>query len=167
MEIVGCYSGNPFPVHCRWLQIRLRASYGCGFWLYQLKALGSQEWYWMRSLLCKVVIVISFRVCARVLSHVRLSATPWTIVRQGPLSMGFSRQEYCSGFPFPSQGYLPVPGIKPTTLEFLNWQADSLLLRHLGISSLPLSSCLKLPIALRNKTRTSKALFVHVVVFCV
>ena len=44
-------------------------------------------------------------VCARVLSHfscVRLSATPWTMARQAPLSMGFSRQEYLSGPPFPS-----------------------------------------------------------------
>ena len=44
-------------------------------------------------------------VCACVLSHfscVRLSATPWTMARQAPLSMGFSRQEYLSGPPFPS-----------------------------------------------------------------
>ena len=36
------------------------------------------------------------------LSYVRLFATLWTIARQGPLSMGFSRQEYCSGLPCPS-----------------------------------------------------------------
>ena len=40
-------------------------------------------------------------------------ATPWTIACQGPLSMGFSRQEYWSGLPFPSPGDLPHPGIKP------------------------------------------------------
>ena len=34
-------------------------------------------------------------------SHVRLSTTPWTMARQAPLSMGFSRQEYWSGLPFP------------------------------------------------------------------
>ena len=39
--------------------------------------------------------------------------TPWTVVYQGPLSMGFSRQEYWSGLPFPSPGDLPNPGIKP------------------------------------------------------
>ena len=78
----------------------------------------------MSSLLCKMVIVI-LRVCVRVLSHVQLFAAPWTVVCQAPVSMGFSRQEYCSEFPFPFQGYLPIPGIKPTTLEFLNWQADS------------------------------------------
>ena len=47
------------------------------------------------------------------LSRVRLFATPWTIAYQAPLSMGFSRQEYWSGLPFPSPGDLPYPGIKP------------------------------------------------------
>ena len=47
------------------------------------------------------------------LSHVRLFATPWTVARQAPLSMGFSRQEYWSGLPFPSPGDLPDPGIEP------------------------------------------------------
>ena len=41
------------------------------------------------------------------------SATPWTIARQAPLSMGFSRQEYWRGLPFPSPGDLPQPGTKP------------------------------------------------------
>ena len=40
-------------------------------------------------------------------------ATPWTAARQAPLSVGFSRQEYWSGLPFPSPGDLPNPGIKP------------------------------------------------------
>ena len=40
-------------------------------------------------------------------------ATPWTVGRQAPLSMGFSRQEYRSGLPFPSPGYLPGPEIEP------------------------------------------------------
>ena len=37
--------------------------------------------------------------------------TPWTVARQAPLSMGFSRQEYSSGLPFPSPGDLPDPGL--------------------------------------------------------
>ena len=45
-------------------------------------------------------------------SRVRLFATSWTVAYQAPLSMGFSRQEYWSGFPFPSPGDLPDPGIK-------------------------------------------------------
>ena len=39
--------------------------------------------------------------------------TPWTVACQAPLSMGFSRQEYWSGLPFPSPGDLPDPGIQP------------------------------------------------------
>ena len=44
------------------------------------------------------------------------SATLWTIVRQAPLSMGFSRQEHWSGLPRPPPGDLPDPGIKPESL---------------------------------------------------
>ena len=40
-------------------------------------------------------------------------AAPWTVVYQAPPSMGFSRQEYWSGLPFPSLGNLPNPGIQP------------------------------------------------------
>ena len=47
------------------------------------------------------------------LSLVRLFASPWTIAYQAPPSMGFSRQEYWSGLPFPSPGDLPDPGIEP------------------------------------------------------
>ena len=46
------------------------------------------------------------------LSHVHFFATPWTVARQAPLSMGFSRQEYWSRLPWPSPGDLPNPGIK-------------------------------------------------------
>ena len=42
--------------------------------------------------------------------------TPWTVAPQAPLSMGFSRQEYWSGLPFPSPGYLPDPGIELASL---------------------------------------------------
>ena len=47
------------------------------------------------------------------LSRVQLFATPWTAAYQAPLSMGFSRQEYWSGLPFPSPRDLPDPGIEP------------------------------------------------------
>ena len=53
----------------------------------------------------------------------RLFATPWTVARQAPLSMGFSRQEYWSGLPCLSPGDLPDPGIKPRSPAL---QADSL-----------------------------------------
>ena len=47
------------------------------------------------------------------LIRVQLCAIPWTVAYQTPLSMGFSRQEYWSGLPFPSPGDLPDPGIEP------------------------------------------------------
>ena len=59
----------------------------------------------------------------RVLSCGRLFGTPWTAALQAPLSMGFSRQEYWSGLPFPSPGDLPDPGIEPISPVL---QADSL-----------------------------------------
>ena len=46
------------------------------------------------------------------LNHVQLFETPWTVACQAPLSMGFSRQEYWSGLPFPTPGDLLDPGIK-------------------------------------------------------
>ena len=64
-----------------------------------------------------VSIVLDYGfMCDQSLSHVRLSATPWTIARQAPLSMGFSRQEYWSGLPFPSPGVLSNPGNEPASL---------------------------------------------------
>ena len=47
------------------------------------------------------------------LSRARLFATPGTVAYQAPLPMGFSRQEYWNGLPFPSPGDLPDPGIEP------------------------------------------------------
>ena len=57
------------------------------------------------------------------LSRVWLFATPWTVACQAALSMGFSRQEYCSGLPFPLPGDLPNPGIEPRSPSL---QADAL-----------------------------------------
>ena len=57
------------------------------------------------------------------LIHVWLCATPWTVTHQAPLSMGFPRQEYWSGLPFPSPGDLPDPGIEPQSPTL---QADPL-----------------------------------------
>ena len=59
----------------------------------------------------------------KLLSRVRLFATPWTVAFKAPLSMEFSRQEYWSGSPFPSPGYLPNPGIEPGSPTL---QADAL-----------------------------------------
>ena len=58
----------------------------------------------------------------KLLSRVRLFVTPWTVAHQAP-SMGFSRQEYWSGLPFPSPGDLPDPEIEPWSPAL---QADAL-----------------------------------------
>ena len=58
------------------------------------------------------------------LSRVRLFATPWTVAYQASPSMGFSRQEYWSGLPFPSPGNLPDPGIEPSSPAL---EADTLI----------------------------------------
>ena len=50
------------------------------------------------------------------LSHVQFFAIPWTVAHQFPLSMGFSKEEYWDGFPFPSPGDLPNPGIETVSL---------------------------------------------------
>ena len=64
-------------------------------------------------------------VKVKLLSHVRLFVTlsPWTVAHQAPPSMGFSRQEYWSGLPFPSPGDHPNPGIEPRSPTL---QADAL-----------------------------------------
>ena len=61
--------------------------------------------------------------------RVQLCVTLWTVAHQAPLSMEFSRQEYCSGFLCPPQGDLPNPGTEPRSLAL---QADSLPRSHQG-----------------------------------
>ena len=56
-----------------------------------------------------------FLRASHVTSHGQLFATPWTGTHKAPLSMGFSRQKYWSGLPFPPPRDLPNPGIKPTS----------------------------------------------------
>ena len=63
---------------------------------------------------------------AQPLQSVQFFGTPCTVARQAPLSMGFSRQEYWSGLPCPSSGYLPNPGIEPAFPVSPALQADSL-----------------------------------------
>ena len=64
-------------------------------------------------------------------SVVSNSMPPWTVACKAPLSMGFPRQEYWSGLPFPSPGDLPNPGIKPRSPAL---QADSIPSELLGKS---------------------------------
>ena len=54
---------------------------------------------------------------AKLLTQVQLFVAPRTVACQAPLSVGFSRQEYGSGLPIPSPGYLPKPEIEPESLR--------------------------------------------------
>ena len=60
----------------------------------------------------------------KLLSRVQLFATPWTVAYQAPPSLGFFKQEYCSGLPFPFPGDRPNPVIEPGSPVL---QADALL----------------------------------------
>ena len=90
----------------------------CLLWLVSLSIIWYHTWY----TLWKKVKMKSF-------SHVWLFATLWTVTCQAPLSMGFSRQEYWSGLPFPSPEELPNPGIEPRSPTL---QADALPSEPLG-----------------------------------
>ena len=97
-------------------------------------------------------------------SHVWLFATLWTIVSQAPLSMGFSRQEYRSGFPCPLPGDLPNPGIEPMAPEYsalqanLYWWATGEALRR-GIVSV---NCTIMVIGVRGGRKTRRILWLDV-----
>ena len=69
--------------------------------------------------------LFQMKVKVKLVSRVQPFVTPWTVAYQAPLSMGFSRQEYWSGLPFPSPGDLPNPGIEPRSPAL---QADALTL---------------------------------------
>ena len=65
----------------------------------------------------QALLMKSFRMCMlSCFSHVWLFAILWTVARQAPLCMGFSRQEYWNGLPCPLLGDLPHPGIEPISL---------------------------------------------------
>ena len=94
----------------------------------------AQEFSWTLKLCCVVVNKESFSVWTLEMSLTNYDGgglvtklcltlvTAWNVARQAPLSMGFSRQEYWSGLPFPLPGDLPDPGIKPGSPAL---QADS------------------------------------------
>ena len=86
---------------------------------YLLLDIGSPESTWSAQHLCA-------HVCSVASLCVHLFATPWTVAPQAPLSMGFSRQEYCSGLPFSPPGDLPDKGVEPVFPASLALQADSL-----------------------------------------
>ena len=85
-----------------------------------------------------ILPIVTLKVKVKSLSRVRLFATPRTVAYQAPPSMGFSRQEYWSGVPFPSPGDLPNPGIKPGSPKF---QANALTSEPPGKPNYSLTLC--------------------------
>ena len=79
---------------------------------------------------------LPMKVKLKLLSRIQLFETPWTIAYQAPPSMGFSRQEYWSGLPFPSPGDLLNQGIEPGSPAL---QTDALLSEPPGKPSLVLT----------------------------
>ena len=94
------------------------------FKLFMLPCLGEGETnsLYYSSVVCSSMNTLVI-VIVKLLSRVRLSGTPWTAAHQAPPSVGFSRQEYWSGLPFPSPGDLPDPEIEPRSPSL---QADAL-----------------------------------------
>ena len=88
-----------------------------------------QTWVTDKNILFFWHLCVSVWEC--LVAHVRLLATPWTVVRHAPLSMEFFRQEYWSGLPFCTPGLFLTQGLNPH-LCLLHQQADSLPLHHLG-----------------------------------
>ena len=97
--------------------VRWQISYLCKY------RSSDQEMKHLNNYICKDVDykILDFEPDVRIvvvvqsLSHVWLYATPWTVVCQAPLSMGFFRQEYWCGLPFLAPGDLPRPGIEPAS----------------------------------------------------
>ena len=93
-------------------------------WVWVLTSVGTMHLYFVHTnCLPGNRGTVYSKVKVKLLSHVRLFATPCTVAYQAPPSMGFSRQEYWSGLPFPSPGDLPDPGIEPRSPSF---QVDAL-----------------------------------------
>ena len=82
-----------------------------------------------------LVWTLDFCVCCvqSCFSCIHLFVTPWAVAHQAPLSMGFPRQEYWSGLPFPSPGDVPDPGIKNAFLMY-HTLAGGLLVHKFDIS---------------------------------
>ena len=79
-----------------------------------------------------LLLVSCVYVYVPLLSRVQLFSALWTLAYHAPLSMGLSRQEYCSEFPFPILGDRSEPGVEPVSLVPWHWQVDPPPLVHLG-----------------------------------
>ena len=92
------------PVHHQLLEFTQTHVHRVGDAIQPSHPLSSPSHSWLERLLTPYTTMLS------------LFAIPWTVARQAPLSMGFSRQGYWNGLPFPPPGNLPNPGIEPMSL---------------------------------------------------
>ena len=97
-------------------------------------------------------------------SHVQLFAIPWAVARWAPLSMGFSRQKYWSGLPWPSSGDLPDLGIKPASLMSPALAGKFFTIRP----HFPLKTCLfhRTHVAQKDETVFSNSMFFSSLLTC-
>ena len=88
--------------------------------------------------LCKTFWKFLINVCACCSVVSDSFVNPWMIASQALLPMGFFRQKYWTGLPFPTPGNLPDPGIESGRLDQLQyWQVDSLPTSHQGSQKIP------------------------------
>ena len=93
-----------------------------GRWIWEWESIPGKENSWVKMWRPEITQHtcaqgIHVCMCIQSLSRVWLFVIPWTVAHQAPLSMGFPRQEYWRGLPFPPPGDLPNPGIELATLE--------------------------------------------------
>jgi len=100
---------------------------------------------WLMSLLCVCTCAQSLQSCLSL-------CNPMDCSRQTPQSMGFSRREHWSGFPFPPPGDLPDPGIKPISPASPAQQADLLPMSHQGSPNVTVTYLLSMPNAWESLT---------------
>ena len=118
-----CYFKCPVPIE-RHVPLKCKelGSFSINSVQMVVKCTSSCRWYSsldpIENFSCLDVEVVDSTVykisCCYLVAKLYLTlATPWTVAHQAPLSMGFLRQEYCSGLPFPSPRDLPNPEIQP------------------------------------------------------
>ena len=132
VQIVSGRGPIDFPIPCGKISLLPFTHSFQYFWSINMSLLWITMPTWFLHWLMSKIKSLTY-ICACTLSrfsHVQLFETPWTIARQAPLTMGFSRQEYWSGLPSPPPGDLPHVGIKPTSPASPALQADSLPLSH-------------------------------------
>ena len=106
IALTSVYVYIPLPVHvCVYMYVRIRVYTLCIYICMWIICHIFPHYYMCAYVyMYPCVYIYHIRVCAQSLSYVQLFATPWTVARQAPLSLEFSRQEYWRGLPFPTQG---------------------------------------------------------------